>query len=207
MKIKDILDVWIKLCTERRYAAKTCEGIRDDLIRQLEGYSEYSQEDYSLCVRPKYASQIPAQQELSAVQKRTAIIMQGPLVKEQNFTLETVKCYKKLFPGAAVIVSTWDTEDAELLQTLRNQENCRVVTLALPKHSGILNLNYQVASTMAGIRQAVELSKEYVFKTRSDHRFLKPGLLDYMVSLCENFPLESGTNGQTQRIICDGGGL
>lgn len=205
MKIKEILKLWLNQCIKQMYAARPGEDIRASLIQRLEKYSEDSQEEYSLYVRPKYASQMPVQRGLSAAQKRTAIVMQGPLVREHDFTLETVKCYKKLFPDAVVILSTWDTEDIGTLRQLQEQENCQVVTLAQPEHSGILNLNYQIVSTMAGIRRACELQREYVFKTRCDQRFLKAGLLDYMVSLCEAFPLEDGICGQTQRIICDGG--
>lgn len=45
-----------------------------------------------------------------------AIVMQGPIRKEENFTYNTVKYYRHMYPNVKVIVSTWIDEDLEVLQ-------------------------------------------------------------------------------------------
>ncbi len=42
-----------------------------------------------------------------------AIAMQGPLLLKNNFTLETLKLYKKYFQNALIILSTWEGEDED----------------------------------------------------------------------------------------------
>ena len=37
-----------------------------------------------------------------------AIVIQGPLILDNHFTLNTVKLYKRYYPGCKVIVSTWN---------------------------------------------------------------------------------------------------
>ena len=92
--------------------------------------------------------------------EKTAIIMQGPLVREDDFTLETVKIYEKLFPGTVIIVSTWEDSAEEYVKKLSELSNCIVLLNEPPKFSGILNLNMQVVSTLAGIKKAKELEKD-----------------------------------------------
>ena len=40
----------------------------------------------------------------------TAIMLQGPIVKENDFTYETIKLYQNNFPNAKIILSTWRNE-------------------------------------------------------------------------------------------------
>lgn len=49
-----------------------------------------------------------------------AIVMQGPIRKEDNFTYNTVKYYRDIYPNAKVIVSTWIDEDANDIEKYRN---------------------------------------------------------------------------------------
>ena len=44
-----------------------------------------------------------------------AIVLQGIVAIQDDCTLETVRLYKKIFPGAIIILSTWDFTSDELL--------------------------------------------------------------------------------------------
>lgn len=48
-----------------------------------------------------------------------AILLQGLIKKEYNFTLETAKLYKNYYPEAALILSVWDSEPESLLEEFR----------------------------------------------------------------------------------------
>ena len=45
--------------------------------------------------------------------------MQGPIRKEDNFTYNTVKYYRDIYPNAKVIVSTWIDEDANDIEKIQ----------------------------------------------------------------------------------------
>lgn len=176
--------------------------MRQYLIQQIKEYEKTNDYYCALCTKPRYASQVVSVEKETVAKKETAIVMQGPLVAIDNFTVETVKIYGMLYPGTTVIVSTWQGgENAQIIEQLKNLENCEVLLNNPPEYSGMLNLNYQVVSTMAGIRKAKALGKEYVFKTRCDFRFLRLGLIDYFVNLCRSFPTENSVTYQTSRII------
>lgn len=102
-----------------------------------------------------------------------AIIIQGPIKRERDYTLETVKLYLSQNPNTYVIVSTWDTERLFEFNELENP-NLYIVTSKLPDTAGSHNFNYQRISTNAGIKKANELNVKFVCKTRTDHRIYAP---------------------------------
>jgi len=135
-----------------------------DAIKILDAEGD---EYVSLYRRPKTSSQIVLIEQPNEINKVSAIVMQGPLCGEDNFTAETVRLYGKLYPDVLVVVSTWKDEDSKIIEELLNEKNCEVVLNEYPEHSGILNLNYQVVSTLGGIKKAKELGKQFVFKTEN----------------------------------------
>jgi len=164
-------------------------------------YEKNNDEYISYYRRPRHPEQIVSTEEPTEALNSTAIVMQGPLIKDRDFTYETVRFYDKIFPGAIVIVSTWTDEDADLISRLRRLNNCEVVLNDYPEYCGVINVNYQAVSTLGGIKRAQELRREYVWKTRADYRFLRKGSIDYMVELMEIFPIASGISYQKKRIV------
>ena len=61
---------------------------------------------------PKNVDKIPAEWPDDNRFAGYAIVLQGPVRTAENFTVETVKYYKRCYPGATVIVSTWTGSDA-----------------------------------------------------------------------------------------------
>lgn len=151
----------------------------------------------SLIYRPKCADEIG---ELSRykVAEKIAIVIQGPIVYADDFTRETVRIYKKLYPDCDIIVSTWENE-ADYVPRL--EEAGAVVCLsAMPDHSGYGNCSYQRVSTVAGIEKAMQMGAQYICKTRADERIYKADLFAYLHSLLQTFPLKMDTM-QKERLI------
>lgn len=132
-----------------------------------------------------------------------AVVVHGPIVTKNDFTLETLKIYKKIFLGAPLIVSTWDDAPADAVGAMRAIPGVEVVLQKLPGYRGFGNSNYQITGTATGIRKAEELGAKYVFKTRSDQRVYATDIFPFLYSLIESFPLAK-LGVQKQRLIALG---
>src|SRR3989338_3462959 len=66
----------------------------------------------------------------------TAVVIQGPILKVNDFTLETVRLYKRNFDQSFIIVSTWDDEDQQYLKKIKDA-GAIVVTSAKPENCGL----------------------------------------------------------------------
>lgn len=149
---------------------------------------------------PKYAEDVTACNLMTDTKPNEyAIVLQGPVL--DGFTAETVRIYRKIFPKAVIIVSTWKSTEAELVAELRSLAD-EVILSDLPSTSGLVNINYQAKSSYEGMKRAHELGIPYAFKTRSDNRIYAPLSFEYCKSLLEAFPVdESVAKFQKERII------
>lgn len=125
--------------------------------------------------RPKFSAAIQFN-PLGLRYDDVAIVIQGPVVAEEGFTLETVKLYLKNFSGVTVIVSTWDDTAAHLLQELRDA-GALIEANEKPLHGGFININFQIVSSNKGLKRAKQLGKKYAVKSRSDQRLYNPFFL------------------------------
>lgn len=124
------------------------------------------------------------------------IVIQGPIVKENDFTLETCKIYKKIFNNSeTIILSTWDTEDKKYL---KNFESIGVTKA--PDFAGRANLNYQILSTMKGLEEGEKLGCEYAIKTRTDQRFYSTNLSRDLFNLLKIYPPSPNYNMHSRLI-------
>ncbi|HEX8606336.1 MAG TPA: WavE lipopolysaccharide synthesis family protein, partial [Pseudoduganella sp.] len=117
-----------------------------------------------------------------------AIVLQGPLLDYQDFTLETVRLYRTIFPFAAVIVSTWDDTPPGAISTLQ-AAGAQTVLSPKPAFAGFKNVNLQLHSTMAGLKLAHGNHCRYVLKSRTDYRIYNPRFFLDALDLVETFPL------------------
>ncbi len=135
-----------------------------------------------------------------------AIVLQGPIELRDDFTLESVRFYRKMFPKCIIIISTWDNVDETFLERFR-KENCYIVLSSFFKGGGCGNVNYQICTSLAGIKKAKELGALYTLKCRSDLRIYREFVLEYLKSLVEMFPVpEPNLFGLKGRIISQSGG-
>ncbi len=166
-----------------------------------EAFSKTNNEFCAYDLRPKYAEDfvnIPIDNEKLPLY---AVVIQGPICKEEQFTLETIKFYRKIFRYGIIIVSTWENEDKKILKKMES-EGAVIVTSKAPSVTGIQNVNFQFVSSYAGIEKANQMGCKYVLKTRSDQRIYRNNSFEMLYSLVKSFPCTK--NIQKERIICFG---
>jgi hypothetical protein len=149
----------------------------------------------SLHLRPKKDLEI---QGIDQDNSNVGIIIQGPLMEKDDFTLNTIKIYKKLFKNVQIVLSTWDTENKAYLTKIR-ELNIHVILNEYPENSGILNLNYQLKTTKAAV-EYLHGKCEYILKTRTDSRVYNRYSLSYLKNLVHTFP-NKGKYNQKLRIV------
>lgn len=155
-------------------------------------------------LRPKRAAQIGIWPEQGAPARNCAVVMQGPVATNEDFTRETMAIYGRNFPGCKLILSTWVDTPEELLHPIRKL-GVQIVLSERPKIPGLFNLNMQLVSAGAGVRAAVEGGAQWVLKTRTDQRLYNPDAMAYLVALAEAFPVAPGVQ-QRHRLIGVGHG-
>ena len=128
------------------------------------------------------------------------LILQGPLLAEDDFTIETVRLYHKLYQNTQIIVSTWDDEDVAQVRRIRDAGAC-VVLSKKPDYAGISNINFQIASARAGVEKALELGCAYALKSRTDQRMYAPNVKEFLFSLLRMFPLANEGGIQRERLV------
>lgn len=156
---------------------------------------------------PKEADKYPNSNIQQSGYEDFAIVIQGLIMTQDNFTLETIRLYKSLFPQAAIIVSTWDYTAKDIIKQFED-EGCEIVLSKDFKPSGFGNVNYQLCTSLAGVRRAKELGKKYVIKSRTDQRFNRTATLGFLKGLLDTFPVATDNNMPLKgRIITLGGSL
>ena len=156
---------------------------------------------------PKEADKYPKSNIQQAGYEDFAIVIQGLIMTQYDFTLETVRLYKCLFPQATIIVSTWDYTAKDVIKQFED-EGCEIVLSKDFKPSGFGNVNYQLCTSLAGVRRAKELGKKYVIKSRTDQRINRHATLGFLRGLLETFPVVADNNIPLKgRIITLGGPL
>lgn len=153
----------------------------------------------SYSLRPKRSSQIDTWSDVLKKEPRTAIVIQGPLLTKDNFTLETVRLYKKHYKNSLIILSTWKSEDTHKIEDFK-KEGVKIILSDEPSSRGPRNINKQIVSSFKGIEYAKEHGVEYVLKTRTDQRMYAVNALEFLVNLLATFPITTG-NQQKKRII------
>lgn len=149
--------------------------------------------------RPKIADEIMAfvPEEISDV----AIVLQGPLKREDDFTMETVKLYRKYYPKTPIIVSTWDTEPEADIDRIKAEcgENRVVVSHFW---SGDCPNNYQRVSALSGVKIAQVTGCKFILKTRTDQRIYASNVLSFLIKLWSDFPINIKCVANGRLITC-----
>ena len=155
------------------------------------GYSIYrksAKESYqTYWERPMYAKDVDRIPDKCGGEK-VSIILQGPLRQDYDFTLETVKLYKKIYPACQIIVSTWETESQEYIKEIKDAG--AVIIQSKDPGSSYRNINRQRISTLAGIDYAIESGAKYILKSRPDQRIYGEKAITYLINMHKIFPLD-----------------
>jgi hypothetical protein len=130
-----------------------------------------------------------------------AIVIQGPIVKDFDYTLETARAYRSWFPQARIIISTWSDQSESSVSELE-QMGCEVVisdaTQKIPWNS---NVNRQMITSHAGILLAKDLGCQYAAKTRSDQRVQNPHSFAALRTLLDLYPPPSNSMQRARLIV------
>ncbi|WP_413587443.1 WavE lipopolysaccharide synthesis family protein [Bdellovibrio sp. HCB274] len=147
--------------------------------------------------RPRLAGDVFYDEVLAI--KDIGIVIQGPIDGIQEMVLETVAIYRKSVPGCKIVLSTWRNEVGKFRINFENL-NVHILENDKPSISGGNNINFQIVSTINGLRKLGELGVKYAFKTRTDQRFYAPNTVPYFMILLKRYPLlKPGL--QKERII------
>ena len=130
-----------------------------------------------------------------------ALIVQGPIVINDNFTEKTINYYSKLYPQAIVIFSSWK-KDIKRIKQKSFAKNVHFLANEQPHYAGDLNINLQAISTKNAILYAKKLKCTYILKTRSDCRVGAHNAINYFFYLIRFYKFKDYlTSKQKKRII------
>lgn len=180
-KIKESVKDYIKCCIGW-FLATHFPALSDRFFTLL---NKKSNKLFTFHNRPRLEKDFKLETDITS-QGRLAIVIQGALGAD-GFVCETVKIYKKLFPGSEIIVSSWLGESAVIIGELENI-GAAVILNEKPINRGISNINMQIVSSRAGIEFAKKNGAEYVLKTRSDQRLYATNVYEYFRNLLSIFP-------------------
>lgn len=120
-----------------------------------------------------------------------AVLMQGPVIKRADFTYETLRLYRKVYPSVRIILSTWSDTDKSVLEKIASL-NVTVLKNTIPDFGGHSNINFQLKSTLTGIKYLKDFKIDYVLKTRTDQRIYSTSdYLGYLIKMLDTFPVKS----------------
>ncbi|SHN51258.1 WavE lipopolysaccharide synthesis [Butyrivibrio hungatei DSM 14810] len=130
----------------------------------------------------------------------TAIVIQGPVLYEGDFTLETILYYRRLYPVTTIILSTWMGEVTPELRYMLEAAGITVLENEKPEITGKTNVKLQAFSSLKGVDLAEkDQNIKYVLKTRTDQRFFLPDFLSYMRNMIKLYPVaQEGLEGRIE---------
>lgn len=136
----------------------------------------------------------------NAPKNALAIVLQGPILADADFTMETIRFYRRSFPDVILILSTWAITEVQSAELESLDVHC--VINQWPENPGISNVNLQIISTKSGLVAAKKAGALHAVKTRTDQRIYNPNFFSYLFSLIKSFPLtRRDRGGQLERLV------
>ena len=131
--------------------------------------------------------------------EKFAIIIQGPIGKKFSFLKDTINIYKKIFKNTVIIISTWKSENINLINSLK-EENVFILFSEEPDKS-LYNIDHQIISTNVALKLAREKGALYSIKTRTDTRLYKNNLENFLIALFKTFPVKENNIIKSRIIV------
>lgn len=131
--------------------------------------------------------------------KSAIVLIQGP-IGDFNYLLQTIKCYQKNEFIFKIILSTWaDEVSLDQKKIISVNDKTIILTNNKPMFNGIANVNYQIVSTLNGLRYIKShYSNCQVVKSRTDQRIT---LADFPFFLFKMVNCKKETSQLNRRII------
>jgi len=136
--------------------------------------------------RPSSVNKVPADQ--------VSFVLQGPIGSSTKGCVESIRRH---FPGAEIVVSTWQGSDADSLgadAVIYSVDPGGLEAGAVVGGGFVTNLNRQIVSARAGLERS---TREWVVKTRTDIEWLGDGFLEALVS----YPAHGDSHILKERIV------
>lgn len=96
-----------------------------------------------------------------------AILVQGRFYTEPSKHVKLLEYYHLTCKNARIIVSTWDTTEQHYINLIK-QFSDEIILNKEPSKPGHRNINYQLVSTLSGLRHIKTLKIPHVLKVRTD---------------------------------------
>ncbi len=161
--------------------------IREFVIKIFTLAARFGRRFITLHSRPVFEDQLKFSGTQNLFDEKCAIVIQGPIKHENSFTFETVKFYRRNYPSATVLLSTWNDEDVSSFKIF-NDNKFKIIQSSKPYH-GPCNVNMQIVTAGAGASEAYKLGLKYILKTRSDQRMYGVNCLEYLINMIDCFPV------------------
>ena len=117
------------------------------------------------------------------------VVMQGPLVYENNYTLQTARWYRRLYPNIPIVISTWKGEATEQFRADCKKHSIVLLENELPSEPGFAHINFQLESSFQGVKFIKENTNvKFVLRSRVDQRFYRQDFLVYLKNMLKAFP-------------------
>lgn len=190
--IKSLCDFIKK--TQAKNAAKSALKAQAPLVFD-DNYLSYSK-------FPMYAKDVKIAPNFDDIEK-TAIVICGSIVEENNFTYETALLYKKFYKNknADIILSTYADTDEALLNDFRAL-GVEIVLSDKIRANGIDDINHKITLAKYGIDKADTLKCKYVLKTDTDDRFYNPDTLLFLINLLKQYSKNAKSELKNRIIAC-----
>lgn len=134
-----------------------------------------------------------------------AILMTGVWDKKNDFSINTLKYYRLIYPDIKIFLSTWEGHLSE--REKKELASLDVVIIENKDTYHSLDKGHmanQIMSGRFGIEEIKKLDVKYVLKTRTDVRFDKPDFIDYLKKMVVQFPsVDTRQNGRLVSIAFD----
>lgn len=170
------------------FPEKIFKFLLSSLLKKLSKYTDFY---YTYHRRPKnfqdvHYANIFQEKDYSHI----GVVIQGPVLDEDDFTLNTALLYKKLFKNIKIVISTWNDTKIDIVKKFHSH-GIEVLLLDKPKVTGSHNINFQIISTLEGIKYFEQKNVQFVCKTRSDQRVYAANSFQYLEKLLSLYPSNS----------------
>jgi hypothetical protein len=131
---------------------------------------------------------------------KLGLLLQGPLIKDYNFTIQSVLYYANIYSELPLVLSTWATTvSSNSLGAI--PANVQIIVNAEPPTSGPQNINKQIVSTLTGIRRLIDMGCTHILKLRSDQRLYSKHFVEFLRALDKQFPIFVGGKQKSRLIV------
>ena len=149
--------------------------------------------------RPIFSSDVYPEIRFDNNSDDCSIILQGSITNYENFVIETIKIYSKIFKNSLIILSTWEDEiNNDFLLKVKNVINLKI--LLNKKIKTNFNVNLQIISTSSALEYAKKQKYKFSLKTRTDCRIYNPYALIFLKLLLKTFEVKN-SNFIKNRIL------